>query len=114
MHYIIVLLITALLFIVIPTVFCVTILVMYTVSNKIMQNNILGDTVSYIDGVSDSIRYESVLKLPDRESGESFIHGYGGDVFGDVDIKANDILMRDQDDIPEDIPDIDIPIFKPL
>ncbi len=114
MGYIIGLIGMVLLLIIIPTTFCVAVHVMYRISDKIMRNNILGDTVSQISGVSDKIRYESVIRLPDKESGENFIRGYGGDVYGDYDIKANDILKKDQDDIPDDIPDVDIPLFKPL
>lgn len=102
------------LLIILPTTFCVAVHVMYRISDKIMRRNILGDTVADIKGISDKIRYESVTRLPDSECGEMFIREYGGDIYGDVDIRAKDILTKDTEDIPDDIPGVDIPLFKPF
>lgn len=114
MRYVIFLILTTLFFVILPTVFCVAVHVMYRISDKIMRRNIIGDTLGDISGLSNYIKYESVSKLPDKECADIFIKEYGGDIYGDAEIKANDILYKDQDGIPEDIPDVDIPLFKPL
>jgi len=113
MGYIIFLTVVLLFFIILPVVFCVLIHVMYRISDKVMRNNIIGDTVGDISGLANWVRYESISKLPDKESCDVFMREYGGDVYGDYNIRANDILYKEDDGIPEDLPEVDIPLFKP-
>lgn len=102
------------LFILAPTIVCVLAHVINIMGKKILTNNLIGDTVSDISTITYNVDYETTAKLPDMESIDDFIKTYGGDIYGDYEIRAKDILSKDQDDIPEDLPEVDIPLFKPL
>lgn len=101
-------------FILAPTVVCVLAHVINIMGKKILTNNLIGDTVSDISTITYQVDYETTAKLPDIESIDEFIKVYGGDIYGDYEIRANDILNKGQDDIPDDLPEVDIPLFKPL
>ena len=114
MEYIIVVTCFFILFVVIPTTICVLTHVINRMGKKIMTNNLIGDTVSDISNITYKVDYETTGKIPGIESVDEFIKIYGGDLYGDYDIKANDILRKGDEEIPEDLPEVDIPLFKPL
>lgn len=101
-------------FVVIPTAACILVHVINIMGKKILTNNLIGDTVSDIGNITYKVDYETTAKIPGIESVDQFLSAYGGDFYGDYDIRAKDILQKDQDDIPDELPDVDIPLFKPL
>ena len=47
-----------------------------------------------------------------------FLREFGGDIYGDYNIRSKDLLYSGFDDmfedqIPEDLPEVDVPLFKP-
>lgn len=100
-----------------PIVVSVMLFVMNKAANKLHAANNIGDTSCNIDDFTNEIKYESVTRLPTRKDCMNYIRTYGGDIYGDNDINANDILYSSGDlydnDIPDVLPDVDIPLFKP-
>ena len=102
-----------------PTILCVLVLVLNKAATKLERSNNLGDTISSYSEFSNSdVKVESMMKLPDRSDMRMFLREFGGDIYGDYDIRSNDLLYSGFDDmfedqIPEDLPEVDVPLFKP-
>lgn len=104
---------------VIPTLFSILVLVLNKAATKLERSNNLGDTIlDYSRFSYEDVNVESVMKLPDRDDMKMFLREFGGDIYGDNQIRSSELLYSGFDDmfedqIPEDLPEVDIPLFKP-
>ena len=92
-----------------------TILSLGTWTKKLAKSNIMGDSAGGFDEFSDRIDFyhrRDNVALSDQAQ---FIRYYGREILREKGIEAPDMSFIDEgfpDD--EDIPDVDIPLFKPL
>ena len=93
-----------------------TILSLATWTKKLSQSNNLGDSCGSFDDYAARIDYICKNDWVDRNAKNSFLKTYGRDFLKEKGITpVNDYSFID-DVIPDDeeLPDVDIPLFKPL
>lgn len=112
MYFRLVFIIGFLILVIVPFVISVCYWVMLRAADKIDFSNNIGNTYYTLDDLSYDLKYTSNSRLHTHEDCVKYLKEYGGDLFYGAEIKANDILFDDS--IPEELPDVDIPLFKPL
>ncbi len=103
--------ISFILMVVIPIVVSVCYHVMLRAADKISFSNNIGNTYYSLDDVSYDLKYTSTSRLHTPEDCRKYLKEYGGDIYEGAEIRVNDILTDDY--IPDELPDVDIPLFKP-
>lgn len=86
-----------------------------TWTKRLAKSNIMGDTTGGFDEFSDRISFYYSRDNVGYDDKEQFIRYYGREILREHGIEAPDMSYIDEefpDD--EDIPDVDIPLFKPL
>ena len=85
---------------------------LYIFAGLLDRSNNMGDTLCNFDHYCPGeIHYERMADNVSKDSKDSFIREYGVDPVDEPDKKVE---ITDDEAQYEDIPDIDIPIFKPL
>ena len=86
-----------------------------TWTKRLAKSNIMGDSAGGFDEFSDRIMFYYTRDEVAPGDKERFISYYGREILREHGIEAPDLSYIDEgfpDD--EDIPDVDIPLFKPL
>ena len=88
---------------------------MLIVANALNRSNNLGDTSGGFKDYSTPIRTSLTLTDVPSEKASHFVTLYGENPFENDNSKAPEILKaNEEEDIYGDLPDVDIPLFKPL
>ncbi len=94
-----------------------TILSLATWTKKLSESNNLGDSCGELDDYTTGIVYFLKKDWVDRNEKNSFLKYYGRDILKEQGINdiSSDYSFND-DVIPDDeeLPEVDIPLFKPL
>lgn len=94
-----------------------TILSLATWTKKLAESNNLGDSSGNFDDYSNTIEYSLKKDWVDRNDKNAFLQYYGRDVLkerGVENISADYSFIDDVIPDDEELPEVDIPLFKPL
>ena len=84
-------------------------------SKKLDDSNNIGDSTSTFDDVSSGmVQFTHRSTYDTTEYKTQFFRDHGYNSYDRQGIKKDNFRQLDDNDIPEDIPEVDIPLFKPL
>jgi hypothetical protein len=94
--------------------FCSTAISLSIFSKKLNDSNNIGDSTSTFDDVcAGRVMFTHRSQYDSTSSKQGFFKSYGYQSYSNKGIKGNYSDLG-EDDIPEDLPEVDIPLFKPL
>lgn len=94
--------------------FCGTAISLYIFSKKLNDSNNIGDSTSTFDDVcSGRVMFTHRGEYDSTNYKQAFFKDYGYASYGRKGVKSN-FSDLGEDEIPDELPEVDIPLFKPL